>query len=1583
MATCHAPYQADLKPFELNVTLRNDNSNVSVCVRSLADSGSGVTIIKSSLCEKLQLPMYPSSMILRAAGGHRLQVIGFVNLVVEISGCLPFGVTAQVVENLSYPFLLGFQDMRRNNLTLICSRASIRQANHVEVNSLQVQPVLASRGNSERIRGSRQSGFGSGFVTSKSNPSDFFSDANSQHNVLLTSFNNGGVCDMNPQMLRTGDEATNLRIQPMISKLVDSASQTDDVIRQCRASPTSPREKSRERGGGAMRKEHFWRTKHLQQRRIPCAARRAQWSTRQRCLRRNLSGRTVDPALSSSDLNQPAVSVLCEEQVTAPVSNVVVVDKEEVFSVQVDLTYQIKPFSGALIPISVAGCGGTGVVNPVDFSECELVVSEGFIDASGPAVIEVFNPLPCSVLVHRGTKLGEFEPVVYLNEVDICALEAARENESNSVERGQNCGESSSLNREQESLEFEVTKFFPDRVPANEREEKQDFHSAFDFEGCILKGKDLDTLKELLFKYKNIWSRDSLDVGRFKNFEYCIRLIDDLPVYRPQYKLSIEQKRLVHSYAMALLDKGIVQRTSSEYSSPILLIKKPNTRAYRLVNDLRGLNQKVKVFGFDVPTPQDLFDSLAGSTVFSSSDLSCGFWQVPLAPSCRHVTAFQDGYEKFCFAVLPMGIKVGSNVFQMAFESVLKGIEGRESFGIYIDDLLIKTPTIEQHFRQLEFLFRRLQEEGVKLRPDKFFCFRNSLRYLGFIIDRNGLRPDPKKVAPIKDLVPPSDLKTLKSFLAFASFYRRFFDGFANIVEPLVRLTRKGVSFVFGPEQREAFAKLKEMLTSDPVLVHPRFDRPFILNCDSSDFSVGACLCQLDDDGNERVVAYYSASMSMAERKNGIFFKELLACYSAVMKFRQYLLDREFTLRSDHSPLKAVGTLIHPSARVMRMISFLSEFEFKFELRKGCENSDADFVSRLHQSPPISLPKEPLVGEPPPPFEDSLGHLLCDSGSTGTTDVLVTQVLSNAEIKDVYDHSIPTPTYFKALVRDAFEEEEQTEISAVVAFDAGISDTEFCNWQREDETLRLLWRWCSRSMKPESLRVGHPMFSLAHAFNSGWIVIKEGILFYKNRVMVPEKIVPLILHLVHDCMGHFGIEKTIKRVATKYFWLNLDNDVQNWVRSCTTCQCRKAGKQPCAELKPMPVGLAPLSFLQIDHVTVPSNGEFQHILVMQDRGTRWCEAVPCKTVSAAESARIIFENWICRYSQPQFLHSDRGGAFTSQLFSELTQLFGIKHNFSSPFHSQTNGLVEKTNSVLVRVLSRYVQDRPDDWIKFLQPAVWAYRTAHHSSLGMSAYECLFGISPPDLTDIYFGDLRRKRIDSIGTARKAVHEIMPRVRVRLEQARDRMVSQYNKRVYDPPLNVGDEVVLYFPVLTPGIARKLQDKWSPGFRVNERVGEHNFVVTNGKFTTLVHRNRLKHVASREPRFRADPFSALPDRHCFQTPPFPRGSGGGGSHRLRNSGQLGITLIPRIQSHFADHSQNAREFDLGKGERDSRRPLVERVMPIPEVEVPVAVRPERTDGAVRDHIVAVPIARGDVGDLVVRRSGRVRRAPVRYPS
>ena len=142
-------------------------------------------------------------------------------------------------------------------------------------------------------------------------------------------------------------------------------------------------------------------------------------------------------------------------------------------------------------------------------------------------------------------------------------------------------------------------------------------------------------------------------------------------------------------------------------------------------------------------------------------------------------------------------------------------------------------------------------------------------------------------------------------------------------------------------------------------------------------------------------------------------------------------------------------------------------------------------------------------------------------------------------------------------------------------------------------------------------------------------------------------------------------------------------------------------------------------------------------------------------------------------------------------------------------------------------------------------------------------------------------------------------------------------------------------------------------------------------------------MKHVASREPRFRADPFSALPDRHCFQTPPFPRGSGGGGSHRLRNSGQLGITLIPRIQSHFADHSQNAREFDLGKGERDSRRPLVERVMPIPEVEVPVAVRPERTDGAVRDHIVAVPIARGDVGDLVVRRSGRVRRAPVRYPS
>ena len=197
---------------------------------------------------------------------------------------------------------------------------------------------------------------------------------------------------------------------------------------------------------------------------------------------------------------------------------------------------------------------------------------------------------------------------------------------------------------------------------------------------------------------------------------------------------------------------------------------------------------------------------------------------------------------------------------------VLAGLQWSECL-VYLDDVIVLGRTFDEHLCNLQLVFQRLRESGLKLKPSKCFFFQHQVQYLGHLISREGIATDPAKTDKVSMWPTPSSKRETQRFLGFASYYRRFVKDFAHIARPLHRLTERTASFVWTDECQDTFNQLRQCLCSAPVLAYPDFSRPFILDTDASDVGIGAVLSQEDGEGCERVIAYGSRLLSKAERR--------------------------------------------------------------------------------------------------------------------------------------------------------------------------------------------------------------------------------------------------------------------------------------------------------------------------------------------------------------------------------------------------------------------------------------------------------------------------------------------------------------------------------------------------------------------------------------------------------------------------------------------------------------------------------------------------------------------------------------------
>ena len=419
------------------------------------------------------------------------------------------------------------------------------------------------------------------------------------------------------------------------------------------------------------------------------------------------------------------------------------------------------------------------------------------------------------------------------------------------------------------------------------------------------------SLQTLLTKYDSVFAQHDTDIGRISIARHHIRLQPDTsPIYLRPYRHSQSDTEEIRRQIVALKKKGLVRDSISPWSSPVTLAQKKNGDR-RLCIDYRRLNQVTIDERHPLPIIQDVFDRMSSARYFSTLDIAWAYWHIALDEESIEKTAFSTLDGHYEWLVLPFGMKNSPATFQRIIRLIVQDLLPK-GVDAYLDDIIIYTRTEEEHLQLLEEVLSRLLQHNAKLRREKCIFFTKQIQYHGHIISGGTLQPAPEKLQAVAEFPVPTTLKQLERFLGLTSYYRRYIHRFSFIAEPLHRLKKKGVDFVWGTDQQMAFDTLKKKLTEPPVVAIFDDNKATFLHTDASEIGIGSILMQKNDQNQKEVIAYYSRRLTEAESKYDNCERECLAVVESVDHFRIYLHGRKFDIFSDNSALQWLFSIKKP-----------------------------------------------------------------------------------------------------------------------------------------------------------------------------------------------------------------------------------------------------------------------------------------------------------------------------------------------------------------------------------------------------------------------------------------------------------------------------------------------------------------------------------------------------------------------------------------------------------------------------------------------------------------------------------------------
>ena len=432
-----------------------------------------------------------------------------------------------------------------------------------------------------------------------------------------------------------------------------------------------------------------------------------------------------------------------------------------------------------------------------------------------------------------------------------------------------------------------------------------------------------------------------------------------------------------------LLSEGIIYTSTSAWSSPTVLVKKKDGTP-RLCVDYRRINGITAKDAYPLPRIDDILDSLVDAEIFTTLDATSGYHQIPVSPKDICKTAFQTRSGLYEYTRMPFGLSNAPAAFQRTVDSIFR--EERGKFGhAYLDDIIIFSKNRPEHEKHLEIVYKKLKDAGIILKKEKCHFFQTELTILGYKVSKNRISPLEDRVKSIKDFPIPKTIKELRSFLGITSYCRNFMKDLSSVSAPLCDILKGDPplsrEIQLSGKELKAFEETKNLISDQSALAIPDFNKPFILTTDASGFGISGILSQINNDGREQAVCFFSKKLSESQEKYSATQRELLAAVESMKNFKSYLIHKRFKLRTDHQALTALKHTRNQDSIHFRWSLQLSKFDFDVEYIKG-ENNPADALSRVSAISVSSIKKPNLkiIGDDKVKtdilreYHDALGH---------------------------------------------------------------------------------------------------------------------------------------------------------------------------------------------------------------------------------------------------------------------------------------------------------------------------------------------------------------------------------------------------------------------------------------------------------------------------------------------------------------------------------------------------------------------------------------------------------------------------------
>ena len=851
---------------------------------------------------------------------------------------------------------------------------------------------------------------------------------------------------------------------------------------------------------------------------------------------------------------------------------------------------------------------------------------------------------------------------------------------------------------------------------------------------------------------------------------------DAKPYHSRAFPIPKVHKETILKEINRLVELGVLEwQPTSEWAAPSFIQPKKNGTV-RFLTDFRRLNERLVRKPFPLPKISTVLQELEGFSYATALDLNMGYYTIRLDPDASKICTIIFPWGKYSYKRLPMGIAGSPDIFQAKMSELMATLEFVRT---YLDDLLIITRlNLRDHLEKLKLALTRLRTANLKVNADKSTFCAHEIEYLGYILTREGIKPQPKKIAAILAISPPTNVKELRRFLGMVQYYRDMWTRRSEMLTPLTDLVgecgqtkvtkakgTKKASWHWDETHQQAFDLVKTTISRDVILAYPDYSEKFEIYADASKSQIGSVITQLN-----KPLAFFSRKLSDTQKRYNVTEKELLAIVETLKEFKGMLWGQSIVVYTDHKNLTqdALGLT---SDRVYRWRLLLEEYGPEIIYIKGIHNTVADAISRL-EFIPQTLKEEQQNW------------------------MIRTKLWCRAKLA----HKNREDEIFNYVFAHRNDDEEIFPLTVEEIVTAQLTDKAIQKNKSDYETKLV---------------------------ENNHVLCKDG------RLVIPTKLQHRAIAWYHHYLqhpGHTRLEETLKQAM---YWTGMRTSVRQYVKRCKSCQVNKRSKHSYGKLPPKQVLSIPWETLCVDLIgpyTIKGKDgtvlDFM-CLTMIDPVSNWFEIVELPVVELPRTgtarktqqrvgrtdnktqeaigqtkeayfdkssfmiSKLVNKCWFSRYPRCKYVIYDNGSEFKLH-FEDLCDSYGLKRKPTSIKNPQANAILERIHPVLMNMIRTSELDMadsvaPSDIDAILTDAAWAIRSTYHTVLKASPGAAIFGrdmlFDIPYLADWKkIGDYRQRQTD-------------------LNNLRE------NEKRIDYDYKVGDQIL----IRKDGILRKAESKW----------------------------------------------------------------------------------------------------------------------------------------------------------------------------